>query len=80
MTQTAIEAAEAKPQLLGREVAERVLGFGLLALLCVNVFAAFFCRNLKLAVRCAASLLQIARQVAAELQNAIPSGPARTPT
>lgn len=33
MTQTAIEAAEAKPQLLGREVAERVLGFVLLALL-----------------------------------------------
>lgn len=57
-----------------------ILVFGLLALLCVNVFAAFFCRNLKLAVRCAVSLLQIARQVAAELQNTIPSGPARTPT
>jgi branched-chain amino acid transport system permease protein len=32
MTQTAIEAAESKPQLLGREVAERVLGFVLLGL------------------------------------------------
>jgi len=35
MTQTAIEAAEAKPQLLGREVAERALGLGLVALLLI---------------------------------------------
>jgi branched-chain amino acid transport system permease protein len=35
MTQTAIEAAEAKPQLMGREVAERVLGFALLGLLLI---------------------------------------------
>jgi branched-chain amino acid transport system permease protein len=33
MTQTAIEAAEAKPQLLGQEIAERVFGFALLAVL-----------------------------------------------
>jgi branched-chain amino acid transport system permease protein len=35
MTQTAIEAAEAKPPLLGREVAERVFGLALLAVLLV---------------------------------------------
>jgi branched-chain amino acid transport system permease protein len=33
MTQTAIEAAESKPQLMGREIAERVLGLVLLSVL-----------------------------------------------
>jgi hypothetical protein len=53
--------------------------FGLLALLCLNLFAAFYRRDLKPAARQAASQLQIARQAAGELQNAIPTDHSRAP-
>jgi len=53
--------------------------FGLLALLCLNIFAAFYQRDLKPAARRAASLRQIARQTAAELQAAIPNSAPRRP-
>ena len=56
-----------------------IVVFGLLALLCLNIFAAFYRRDLKPAARQAASLLQIARQAAGELQNAIPAGHSRDP-
>lgn len=48
-----------------------IVVFGLLALLCLNIFTAFYQRDLKPAARQAATLLQIARQVAGELQNDI---------
>jgi hypothetical protein len=44
-----------------------LLVFTLLAMLCLNVFLAFYRRNLKPAARRAASRLHVARQVAAEL-------------
>jgi branched-chain amino acid transport system permease protein len=42
MTQTAIEAAEAKPQLMGREIAERLLGLALVAVLLIWLGLQFF--------------------------------------
>jgi hypothetical protein len=57
-----------------------MLVFTLLALLCLNVFAAFYYRNLKPAARRAASTLHIARRIAAELYAGIADGPARAPT
>lgn len=44
-----------------------LLVFTLLAMLCLNVFLAFYRRNLKPAARAAASRLHVARQAAAEL-------------
>jgi hypothetical protein len=52
----------------------------LFALLCLNVFMAFYCRNLKPAVRQAATMLHVARLIAAELYASIPQGPARAPS
>jgi len=56
-----------------------IVVFGLLALLCLNLFNAFYQRDLKPAARRAASMLQIARQVAAALHAAIRSGVTRAP-
>ena len=54
--------------------------FWLMAVACLNLFLAFYRRDLKPAARRAASMLQIARMIAAELFAAIPAGPARAPT
>jgi hypothetical protein len=51
----------------------------LLAMLCLNVFLAFWRRDLKPALRATASMLHIARRIAAELFAAIPAGPPRVP-
>lgn len=56
-----------------------LLVFFLFAMLCLNVFMAFYCRNLKPAVRKAASMLHIAQLIASELYASIPQGPARVP-
>ena len=56
-----------------------MLTFWLLAVICLTLFLAFYQRNLKPAARRAASMLQIARRIAAELLGAIPRGPARAP-
>jgi len=60
--------------------AHAMLNFWLMAVLCLNLFLAFYRRDLKPAARQAASMLQIARQIAAELFGAFPAGPARAPT
>jgi hypothetical protein len=57
-----------------------ILLFWPVAVLCLNLFLAFCQRNLKPAVPQVASMLQIARRVAAELFGAEPAGPARAPT
>ena len=57
-----------------------MLVFCLLAMLCLNVFLAFYGRNLKPAVREASSMLHISRLIAAELYQGIPDGPARAAT
>ncbi|MCK5558403.1 MAG: hypothetical protein KAJ01_08495 [Candidatus Hydrogenedentes bacterium] len=59
--------------------ARAMLVFCLLAMLCMNVFGAFYRRNLKPALRGAASMLHISRQIAAELYEDIRNGPARAP-
>jgi len=56
-----------------------LLVFFLFAMLCLNVFLAFYCRNLKPAVRKTASTLHIAQLIACELYSRISKGPARTP-
>jgi len=56
-----------------------LLVFTLLAMLCLNVFLAFYRRDLKPAARQAANMLHIAHLIAAELFVGIPAGPARTP-
>lgn len=56
-----------------------LLVFTLLAMLCLNVFLAFYRRDLKPAARQAASRLHVARQVTAELYGAWPTGPPRAP-
>jgi hypothetical protein len=56
-----------------------MLIFWLMAVACLNLFLAFYRRDLKPAARRAASMLQIARMIAAELFGAIPAGPARAP-
>jgi len=57
-----------------------LLVFLLLAMICLNVFVAFYHRNLKPAARRAASMLHIARLITAELYASIPAGPTRAPT
>jgi len=57
-----------------------MLAFLLLALLCLNVFTAFYARNLKPAVRRALSMLHVSRRMASELYADIQDGPARAPT
>jgi hypothetical protein len=50
-------------------------------ILCVvNVFLAFYHRDLKPAARPAASMLHVARQIAAELYARIPKGAPAAPT
>jgi hypothetical protein len=56
-----------------------LLVFFMFAMLCLDVFLAFYRRNLKPAARKAASMLHIAQLIASELYASIPSGPARTP-
>ncbi|MCP4245473.1 MAG: transposase [bacterium] len=56
-----------------------MLVFFLFAMLCLNVFMAFYRRNLKPAVRRAVSTLHVAQLIATELYWAIPDGPARAP-
>ena len=58
---------------------QAILVFWLLAIICLNVFLAFWCRNLKPAVRRAVSMLHVARQVMSELYREIPAGFARAP-
>lgn len=53
--------------------------FGLLALLCLNIFTAFYQRDLKPAARQAACPLQIARQTAGQLLATLPGSTARGP-
>lgn len=57
-----------------------MLIFFLFAMLCLNVFLAFYHRNLKPAVRKAVSMLHIAQLIACELYASIRHGPAQAPT
>lgn len=59
---------------------QAILVFWLLSIICLNVFLAFWNRNLKPAVRRAVSMLHIARQIMSELYCEMPAGssPART--
>ena len=57
-----------------------VLVFTLLALLCLNLFVAFYYRNLKAAARQRVSTLHVARLIVAELYRGVANGPARAPT
>jgi len=50
-----------------------MLNFWLLAMACLNLFMAFYARNLKPAARRAASMLHISRLILAELYHAIPT-------
>jgi len=60
--------------------ARAMLVFCLLGMLCMNVFGAFYRRNLKPPLRRAVSMLHISRQIAAELYENIRNGPTRAPT
>lgn len=57
-----------------------MLVFTLLAMLCLNVFVAFYYRDLKPAARQRTSTLHVARLILAELYSEIAPGPARAPT
>jgi hypothetical protein len=57
-----------------------MLTFWLMAMACLNLFLAFYRRDLKPAARQAASMLQIARAITAELLGSNHRGPARAPT
>lgn len=57
-----------------------ILVFVLLAMLCLNLFAAFYYRNLKPAARRRADTLHVARLILTELYSEIANGPARAPT
>ncbi len=56
-----------------------ILIFTLFAMLCQNVFMAFFCRNLKPEVRRTVTMLHVAKLIAADLYTEI-RGPPPTPT
>lgn len=56
-----------------------ILVFCLLAMLCLTVFLAFYRRNLKPAVRNAASMRHIAREMAADVYGCIARGPPLPP-
>ena len=58
---------------------QAMLVFCLLAMLCANVFLAFYRRNLKPPLRNTVSMLHIARQIAAELYQTIPNARPRAP-
>ena len=55
------------------------LNFWLLAMACLNVFLAFYGRNLKPALRRAANMLNVARRIAAELPSDITGNLPRAP-
>jgi hypothetical protein len=57
-----------------------LLAFFLFAMLCLNVFMAFYRRNLKPAARRAATMLHVAQLIATELYASLLKGPARAPT
>jgi hypothetical protein len=57
-----------------------ILVLWLLAMICLALFLAFYRRNLKPAARAAASMLHIARRIAADLYSAILGPPVRAPT
>jgi hypothetical protein len=57
-----------------------ILVFTLLAMLCLNLFVAFYYRNLKAAARQQVSTLHVARLIVAELYRGIANGPTRAPT
>lgn len=56
-----------------------ILVFWLLAMVCMNLFLAFYCRNLKPALQKAASMLQIGRLIAGELLAGVATEAARAP-
>lgn len=56
-----------------------ILIFALIAMLCLNVFVAFFCRNLKPEVRPTVTMQHVGKLIAAELYSEI-RGPPRGPT
>ena len=56
-----------------------LLVFLLLAMICLTVFVAFYTRTLKPPARRNVSMLHISRLITAELYQAIPAGPPRTP-
>ena len=56
-----------------------ILIFVLFAMLCLNVFMAFFCRNLKTEVRRTVTMLHVSKLIAAELYTEI-RGPPSAPT
>jgi hypothetical protein len=60
--------------------ARAILVFCLFAMLCQNVFQALYRRDLKPALRARVSMVHVARQIAAELYQALPAGPPRAPT
>lgn len=62
-----------------RHESTALLVFTLLAMLCLNVFLAFYRRDLKPAARAAGSRLQVARQAAAELYASPPAATSRAP-
>jgi len=57
-----------------------ILAMWLLAMICLNVFFAFYRRNLKPAARAAATMLHIAREIVAELYSSIPAPRSRALT
>lgn len=56
-----------------RHEPQAILVFWLLAVICLNVFLAFWGRNLKPAVRQAVSMLHLARQIMSELYGEMPA-------
>jgi len=62
-----------------RHESTALLVFTLLAMLCLNVFLAFYRRDLKPAARQAASRLHVARLLTAELYGARPAASPRAP-
>lgn len=57
-----------------------MLVFWLLAMVCLNLFLAFYRRNLKPALRRAVSMLHVSRLIAGELYSRIPAGRVWSPT
>jgi len=56
-----------------------ILVFCLMAMVCLNMFLAFYRRNLKPAVQKSLGMFDIARQITAELLSSMPHEPARAP-
>ena len=60
--------------------ANAMLVFCLMAMLCLNVFVAFYRRNLKPVLRRTASMLHFSRLIAAELYGSLVCDPVPVPT